>query len=388
MRAYVPGRTGLLLSGGLDSSAIAGVLADRLGPDGDLATVTMSYHDTPGWNDRRHIRSLRDAYNFSFHDLPSDEQDPLADVDFYLRTLDGPWFPYGQSVSFRAKRWLLDQGRDIIVTGHGGDEIVSHGLGRLNELARSGRWLRLARESRAGAALHDTSHLQAFLIYTDHIALIRRMRAKLRRLGLERKTEAASILSSEARRDLADCAPADPPAALTRPDHDDRMVQEDALTSPLYAKAFENIALSSRALGLDTRMPFCDRDLVELSLSLPSSTKLDGGWTRRILREAMRGRVPESVLRRKDKFDFGGNFIRGLLTQRERLLDETAQSNSRLREMLNDEELERLRAPLLPDGPMLERTDAYALWRVAVTARWLDIEREGPVLPRSPALLQ
>ena len=377
-RDYAPGRTGLLLSGGLDSSAIAGTLAHQLGPGSGLATVSMTYPEPPDWNDRPHLQAPREAYDFSTHDLPSDEHDPLVDADFYLRTLDGPWFPYGQMVSFRAKAWLRDQGRDIVLTGHGGDEIVSHGLGRLNELAREGRWLTLARESRAGAALQGTRHLATFLVYTDHVPAIRRARRRWGRKGRISAPANQSILNADLRREMVRTEPTDPIPTLSRPDHDDRMVQEDAVMSPLYAKAFENIALCSRALGIETRMPFCDRDLVELSLSLPSSTKLRGGWTRRILREAMRGRVPESVLRRKTKYDFGDNFVRGLLAHRERLLDETAPENTRLCDLLDTAELERLRARVSQGGTGFEREDAYRMWRVAVAARWQEIERQAP----------
>ena len=386
--ANVPGRTGLLLSGGLDSSAIAGTLATQFGKSTDLSTVTLTYRDTAGWNDREHVDALRAAYDFRFHDLPLDAHDPLTDADFYLSALDGPWFSYGQDVSFGAKRWLREQGCDIVLTGHGGDEIVSHGLGRLNELARAGRWLALARESRAGAALQGMGHLQMFLVYTDHVVALRRLRRKIRSFARPQTGAAASILNEDIQRQLAETYPAEPISALKRHDHDDRMIQEEAVTSALYAKAFETIALSSRALGLETRMPFCDRDLLELSLSLPSSAKLRDGWTRRILREAMRGRVPQSVLRRRDKYDFGDNFVRGLMARREWILDETAPGNTALRDLLNTQELQRLRDLVSQNGNTLERMDAYLVWRVVIAARWLKLESNPVSAPIAMAKTQ
>ncbi len=48
-------------------------------------------------------------------------------------------------------------------------------------------------------------------------------------------------------------------------------------------------------------MPFMDHRLVTFCFSLPAESKLGGGYTKRILRDAMRGIVPELILNRRDK---------------------------------------------------------------------------------------
>ena len=45
-------------------------------------------------------------------------------------------------------------------------------------------------------------------------------------------------------------------------------------------------------------MPFLDNELVNLALTIPASLKLDGGVSKSLLRQAMRGRLPEAVLTR------------------------------------------------------------------------------------------
>src|SRR5690606_29874523 len=99
-----------------------------------------------------------------------------------------------------------------------------------------------------------------------------------------------------------------------RIDHDERMIQEEALKSPMQPHSLETIVLSSRSVGVETRMPFYDRDLAEFSLSLASHHKLDGGQTRAILRRAMAGRLPPALLRRADKFDFYPSFLAALFS--------------------------------------------------------------------------
>lgn len=57
----------------------------------------------------------------------------------------------------------------------------------------------------------------------------------------------------------------------------------------------------SMASGVEVRMPFTDHRLVTFCFSLPVESKLGGGYTKRILRDSMRGIVPEQILNRRDK---------------------------------------------------------------------------------------
>ena len=60
----------------------------------------------------------------------------------------------------------------------------------------------------------------------------------------------------------------------------------------------------SMAHGLEVRVPFADRGMVETMAQIPASWKLSGGATKKILRESMVGRLPMDVLgRRKAGFN-------------------------------------------------------------------------------------
>ena len=56
---------------------------------------------------------------------------------------------------------------------------------------------------------------------------------------------------------------------------------------------------ASMSVGLEARVPFLDPSLVEYSLRLPSSLKMRGLRRKVVLRRAMRGRLPDRVLRRR-----------------------------------------------------------------------------------------
>jgi asparagine synthase (glutamine-hydrolysing) len=54
----------------------------------------------------------------------------------------------------------------------------------------------------------------------------------------------------------------------------------------------------SMATSIESRVPFLDHKLVEFAATLPDEWKLQGWTTKRILREAMKGVLPASILNR------------------------------------------------------------------------------------------
>jgi len=60
----------------------------------------------------------------------------------------------------------------------------------------------------------------------------------------------------------------------------------------------------SMAFSLESRVPFLDYRFVEFIFSLPVSNKIKNGWTKYILRKAMKDILPEKIRCRKDKMGF------------------------------------------------------------------------------------
>lgn len=61
---------------------------------------------------------------------------------------------------------------------------------------------------------------------------------------------------------------------------------------------------NSMAFSIESRVPFLDHRLVEFAFSLPDRHLIQGGQTKRLLRHAMRGVIPEEIFNRKDKKGF------------------------------------------------------------------------------------
>jgi len=61
---------------------------------------------------------------------------------------------------------------------------------------------------------------------------------------------------------------------------------------------------NSMAHGCEVRLPFLDHTLVEFIFSLPSSLKINEGWTKWLLRKSVNDKLPADIVWRKNKVGF------------------------------------------------------------------------------------
>jgi asparagine synthase (glutamine-hydrolysing) len=129
---------------------------------------------------------------------------------------------------------------------------------------------------------------------------------------------------------------------------------------------------NSMAFGIEARTPFLDYRLVEHAMALPAEALVKGGWSKAILRDAMRGVLPEDVRLRRDKL--------GFTTPEKRWLAELA---PHVREWLGSGS--RVAARLQPralEGWLSEPAAAMAgrpgLWRLVAAEHWLRANEAHP----------
>jgi asparagine synthase (glutamine-hydrolysing) len=79
--------------------------------------------------------------------------------------------------------------------------------------------------------------------------------------------------------------------------------------SKVLPTILRNFDRCSAAHGVEVRMPLMDYRLVQFAFSLDASAKLGGGVTKRILRDAIRGIVPDSIRLRRQKIGFNAPMI-------------------------------------------------------------------------------
>lgn len=279
------------VSGGLDSSLVA-VMAAQSAPGrkihgfairpphrpGDPATVDA----TPFVNA---VVQSEPGLDASFVDnLPADAYAtvPLAD---HMPIAMSEQVPFVAIASQAAER-----GAGIILTGLGGDQLVSHnGRGALTEWLLTGRWRRLLSEARAiGSPLgrHPIDVLGGDvlrrLVPHDWSA---RIAGWLGRTRQHANTARRPFLRGRPR--MVDIGQ----TGITTRAQRLSLAGTDGST-PLSVEA---LALSAARHGMTCAHPLLDRDVMEFAIRLPASFLLRDGSSRAIMRAVADGLLPDSV---------------------------------------------------------------------------------------------
>jgi asparagine synthase (glutamine-hydrolysing) len=357
---------GTCLSGGLDSSSIVALTARLRGPDAAGAHRSFSIvYPEPGLDESPHIDAVVKATGVHGSRVTPTGAELERDLPALVRSQDEP-FPSASVYSqWRVMRLAAEAGVRVLLDGQGGDEVLGgyrYHLGPfLAETARTRGWRAARREI---ALLHENAQvgrslLLGLLAYHALPVPDGIRRGAVRRYASHRRLDPAVLDPDFRRRSGPATSERHRPRATLLAERREGLLR----TSLPALLRYED--RNSMAFSVEARTPFLDYRLVERAQALPSADLIRRGWTKAILREAMEGIVPESVLWRRDKLGFA--------TPEVRWLREIA---PRVREWLGRDSLlaPRLQASALAAwlaGSDAELARRPGLWRLVSAELWL-----------------
>jgi asparagine synthase (glutamine-hydrolysing) len=139
------------------------------------------------------------------------------------------------------------------------------------------------------------------------------------------------------------------------------------------------------AFGVESRVPFVDHRLVEWLAKLPSALRLSDGWSKRILREALRGVLPECIRSRRSKLYFSAPTSAWMAGPLFEWLKNVLSAPRHLGEVVDVKGIERLLAQRTAGNHSLAVEEI--LWRLAIYESWAR-KFLGPETMMSNALLR
>ena len=290
LRADVP--VGSSLSGGIDSSAVVGYLAKGLHVERQH-TFSARF---PGWrlDEGRYIADVTALSGAQSHEVVP-VPDP-SDLEKVIWHQDQPFGSLSIYAQWSVMRLAREQSITVLLDGQGADESLAgyhfYFAALFRYLLRTGRWLDLAREMRGYSATHGKLRLGSLAFYAMPKGAA----------GLLRSLREGPGISAPFARAQAAVAGAHLPSAGFRTDLDDMLAS--TLTETMLPGLLRYADRNSMAFGREVRLPYLDHRLVELAFSLPWDMKLQRGQTKRVLRDAMRDYLPDSVRDRRDKIGF------------------------------------------------------------------------------------
>jgi len=351
---------GVLLSGGLDSSAVLAV-ADRGRQERSRSfTVTMGL---PSFDEAAPARATAQRYRTEHQEIYLGEQHLSELLDDIAGKLDEPLGDSSLPATWHLFRHVRDAGFKAVLSGDGGDELMA---GYPTYLAH--RWASLARPLapalRSLAARLPVSYDNVSFDYK-----LRRFAAGLS-LPMARRNQVwlGAFLPDELPADLAEELWSETDAHGAALQGLPAVCRAMALDQRLYLGdgVLVKVDRASQAHGVEVRTPFLDYRFVELAAQVPERFKLHGTRTKAVWRLAAKELVPPSILDRPKK-GFGtpvGPWLRGPCTQ---LLDGLEE---RVRDWLPGEQVRRL----VRQHRQGQADHRRRLWSLLVLGRW----REGP----------
>lgn len=294
---------GLLLSGGLDSSAVAAAAA-ALGHR-NFHTFSVGFDGTPGFDETDHARAVAAHVGARHHEVRVTAAQCLDFLPTYVRQTDQPLADLaGLPLSFVCR--LARTEVKVVLSGEGADEILAgYHLDALDRRLARGRAIErfLPSGLRAVAAR-----------WPGHGALARRARA-WGRGGVARLVDELPVHMTlhwteeeKARLWRAPFAPASTEDAIRSwyaaapSDNPLERVQQVLCGSWLADDLLMKADKVSMAASLELREPFLDRSLAEWAAALPVSWKVGnaavGRTTKRVLREWARTVLPPAIAER------------------------------------------------------------------------------------------
>ena len=305
LRSDVP--VGTCLSGGLDSSSIALLMreiAEETGPRVERHAFNCHF-DAPEANEREFTELSIEAAKAIPHFTEPTEADFAADLRKLVWHQDEPFGSTSIYAQWAVFRLVKSAGVKVVLDGQGADEMLGGYASTVPHF-----FLELAGTGRVTKALWESwlwSRNQG-RPWASQIPLPTIRRA----LALWSRKERAAKRPGEAWL-AADFAAEHAPRSRYVETLRDRPFAESAhFANLLYQFFFRNNlpALlrfedrNSMAFSVEARVPFLDHRLVEFAFSLPSDLKFRGGYTKRVLRDGMAGKLPDALRLRKRKMGF------------------------------------------------------------------------------------
>jgi asparagine synthase (glutamine-hydrolysing) len=296
---------GMFLSGGIDSSAIAALMARMI--DRPLQTFSVAFKER-AFNELGHAREVAQAIGAISHEIVIDDRDFFAALPRLIWHEDEP-IAHPSSVPLYFVSELARRHVTVVLTGEGSDEL----------LAGYGKYPRVAWNWRAGGVYERMlpGAIRTSIARSVLPMLPTRLGRYARRsfLAMDRTPESmvfdnfAAIRLSDQQQLLSPAlrAAATRAGAYTSslnyfntPTGDstllDRLLYTDIKT--YLVELLMKQDQMSMAASIESRVPFLDHKLVEYAATLPDEWKLNGWTTKRVLRESMKGVLPESILNR------------------------------------------------------------------------------------------
>jgi asparagine synthase (glutamine-hydrolysing) len=296
LRSDVP--VGTSLSGGLDSSTIAAIIANTDGVNNNFKTFSAVF---PGYekDETAFIQQIATNFNLINYTIAPTVKDFEQDFAKLMYHQEEPFQSSSIFVQYKVYALAKQHGVTVLLDGQGADEILA-GYHKYyhwywQQLLREGKFSTLLKEIKA-AKINGVNINWSYKNYAAAMLPFLTVKQLEKKVKNELRQELLSPDYFKAHYK---------PSTIAKP-----IVKtlNDILHNDTFDNGLENLLRyadrNAMAHGVEVRLPFLLHELVEFVFSLPASFKINNGFTKYILRAAMQPYLPNNIVWRKDKIGF------------------------------------------------------------------------------------
>lgn len=347
LRADVP--VGTCLSGGLDSSTVATLAAGQYHAVADSPFVAITAASELAVNDEtEYARQVVQRNQLRWHLVRPEYPDFATSLDDVMLAQEEPFPSPSVVMQYFVMQTARQHGLTVLLDGQGGDETL---LGYERYFAA--HYLAQARTKGWGRALYEVvrnSRNNSLMAPWRVLAYFAYFNSAWVRWGVYRRRHTYL-------RELPDMLQGLREYAVSSSDvFGLQRLEIERTNLPALLRYEDKNAMRH---SVETRLPFLDYRLVEFSLSLPGDFKIADGWTKHILRQAMTGRMPDSIVWRRNKMGFEAPASKWF-AQHHRIMRDTILGSRMLEELCLPGAIER----------QYDAMDSLTRWRLFTVAKW------------------
>ncbi len=304
------GRVGCFLSGGTDSSTVAGMLGRVTGEPPPTFSIGF---DAKGYDEMEYARIAARHFKADHHEYYVTPDDLVRSIPTIAAAYDQPFGNSSVAPAFYCARMAREAGIDRMLAGDGGDELFGGNTryARQRVFAFYDQCPELLRRSLLEPALLGWPGLARIPGFAKAVSYVQQARVpmpdRLQSYNLLARIGAGEVFDAE---------------FLANVDTDEPLRQQRAAYAACNAGSLVNRMLAfdwkytladndlpkvvgaANLAGVAVGFPLLDDRLVDFSLRLKPSFKLKGGQLRWFFKEALRGFLPDATIT-KTKHGFG-----------------------------------------------------------------------------------
>jgi asparagine synthase (glutamine-hydrolysing) len=307
---------GAFLSGGIDSSAVVSLMSCIL--DRPVKTFSIGFNEE-NYDELEYARMSARRFNTDHHEfvLTPDVCSIVEEITWHF---DEPFADYSSIPTYLVSKLARDHVK-VVLSGDGSDELFAgYDRYQVDSQRRAFDFV---------PAVVGQQILRGISRRLPHGAFGKRFLYNISLRGAERYIDSVSYFNRMDRQQLlspqmiSESAACDPERSFlsiymgaVRGSHLDRLLYLDTKTY-LAGDILTKVDRMTMANSIEARVPFLDHKLVEAALGFPASLKLRGSTSKYVLKDALRGLLPDAVIDRpKQGFDVPmGRWLRGALRQ-------------------------------------------------------------------------